>query len=169
MTGSSLSLASVLPYLSVIFQVGIMLCALLIMRSIVLNPKHKKIFDVPDAEKDFSDIHDIPPEIEVFTVDGSFALGALFRFDSVSGEFPSAITKVRILRFRGVSILDPSDLLRLRHFKEICEKKRIVLIFSDMNSEFVKILEDSWLADMQRNEMMFLDFATALKRARAFL
>lgn len=169
MTGSSLSLAGVLPYLSVFFQVGIMLCALLIMRSIVLNPKHKKIFDAPDADKDSFEVLDIPPEIEVFTVDGFFALGALHRFDTVSGEVPSVRPKVRILRLKQVSVLDPSDLLHLRHFKEICDKKGIKLIFSDINSEFMKIFEDSWLADMQKNEMIFLDLAGALKKARIFL
>lgn len=158
-----------LPYLSVVFQIGIMLLALLLMRHMISRSGSPKLSGHGPVEPEPPASLEVPEEVEVFTVDGLFALGALYKFDSVSHSVSPVTPKVRILRLKQVSALDPADLFQLRNFSKICHRKGIQLILSDVSPDFIETLRNSWAEEMTRDQRIFLGFHDAVKRASDFL
>lgn len=118
-----------------------------------------------EEEKQQARLRKISREISVFEITGPLFFGAADQLDRIAVRDN---TRILILRMRGVPALDSTALNALVHLKERCDKRRITLIFSHVNTQPMHVMEKAGFAkqvgaaNFRRNIDAALDYAESL-------
>jgi len=127
-------------------QTGIMLAALLFIKRMIdvtgIEDKRKGFgvsFASEDDEVEENDTNAItckivPPEVEVYEINGPFFFGVADRLKNVMDILKDP-PKVFILRMRHVPMVDATGLHALEEFFDSCHKEGTILVLSGVNEK----------------------------------
>jgi len=159
---------TVLVDLSVAIQVGVVLASLLFMRRMAEVTQVRPIRDITDYERgDLAEslAPDLPPDVEVFEINGSFCFGAARKFTETllaSQRSPRAV----ILRMRHVLAMDATGLQALEDVSARLSRRGATLLLSGIHAQPLLVLERSGALERIGPDHLFEDFADALAHAR---
>lgn len=106
----------------------------------------------------------VPPQVEVFEINGPFFFGAADMLQDVLVSLQTK-PKVFILRMRHVPIIDASGLHAIREFHHRCETSHMQLILSDIHGRLDIVLKKFGLNTLIGDQNIFPDINSALERA----
>ncbi|MCL2218532.1 MAG: sulfate permease [Chitinispirillia bacterium] len=165
---------TVLADLVVAIQAGVVLSVLLFMRQMA------KVSGVTEVSRELSgssseesasrydddakDLKRVPPETDVYEVNGPFFFGTAFKFEEAVGD-ESKLMKIRILRMRNVPIIDSSGINALRLFSAQCNKKKITLILSGVQRPVLRAIIKAELVGQIGHANITTHFDRAVDRA----
>lgn len=161
--------------LTLAIQVGLVLAALLFMKRMA---EVTNIQAVTKELRDDGDIYatdpngvrtrDVPPDVEVFEINGPFFFGAARKFkehvEAVLGR-----PRVLILRMRNVPAIDSTAMHALGEVVQACRREETLLVLSDVHAQPMFALAQSYLADRIGEENIVGHIDAALARAREHL
>jgi SulP family sulfate permease len=153
--------------LSVAIQAGVVLAALLFMRRMAEVTQVKSVRDIADYEGGDTPgdgIADLPPEVDVFEINGSFCFGAARKFSETlfaRGTRP----RVVILRMRHVLAMDATGLHALEEVANGLRKHGSILLLSGVHAQPLVAMERSGALERIGEDCLFDTFAEAVDRA----
>lgn len=167
---------TVLIDLTVAVQVGLVLAALLFM---------KRMSDVTNIQKITSDADDeetlasqpvdvdlsryvIPPEVEVYEINGPFFFGVADRLKDELGSLERP-PRVFILRLRHVLAIDATGLHALEELHHKCERQGTRLLLAGVHAQPLVALTRAGLDRVIGTDNLVGSFDDALARARQLL
>jgi sulfate permease, SulP family len=157
--------------LSVAIQAGVVLAALLFMRRMTEVTQVKSLRGVLDYEAgDTRDTlpADLPAELEIFEIHGSFCFGAARKFTETLLSIQSG-PRVVILRMRHVLAMDATGLYALEDVAARLQKRGISLLLSGVHAQPLVAMQRSGCLERIGAENVFESFAEALAHARPLL
>jgi len=157
--------------LSVAIQVGVVLAALLFMRRMADVTQVKQLMDTADydnVDMEPGEAPDVPPDVEVFEINGSFCFGAARKFAETLLATQST-PRVVILRMRHVLAMDATGLHALEDVAARLRKRGARLLLSGVHAQPLVALERSGAIGRIGEDNMFSSFAAALDLARALV
>ena len=157
--------------LSVAIQAGVVLAALLFMRRMADVTQVKPIRDIlayetgEDAEiAGLADL-EIPADVEVFEINGSFCFGAATKFTETLLSMRTR-PRVVILRMRHVLAMDATGLHALEDVAARLRRGGTSIVLSGVHAQPLVALERSGARERIGAENLASTFAEALERAR---
>ncbi len=165
---------TVLADLTIAIQVGLFLAMLLFMRRMALVTNigvfTKELKDSPDPSYDPNSVNkrDMPPQTEVYEINGPFFFGASYKFMAAMGGIETK-SKVRVLRMRNVLALDATGLHTLTEVYKTLKKRNVSLLISDLHTQPLIAMERSGLLEEIGEGNLFGNIDDALNRAREIL
>jgi SulP family sulfate permease len=161
--------------LTLAVQVGIVLAALLFMRRMtevtqvaaLRASDGGAIAESPDDD-DRDKLSELPPQVEVYEINGPFFFGVADRLKDVLAEL-EAPPQVFILRLRRVPAIDATGLEALAEFYEKCRRQGSTLVLSGVNPQPQRALERSGLLTRIGAQHVHPHIDAALAHARALL
>ena len=154
--------------LTVAIQVGIILASLLFMRRMAEVTEVKPIRDIVDYGKvdAFENgVLEVPAEVEVFEINGSFCFGAASKFTETLLATQSAPTVV-ILRMRHVLAMDATGLHALEEVADRLRRRGAHLLLSGLQAQPLIALERSGaLERIGGEDRLFSSFVDATSHA----
>jgi SulP family sulfate permease len=157
--------------LTVAIQVGVVLAALLFMRRMAEVTQVRQLRDLTDYERPddaFGADLELPPDVEVFEIHGSFCFGAARKFTEALLATRGA-PRVVILRMRHVLAMDATGLHALEDVAARLEKRGTHLLLSGVHAQPLVALERSGAIERLGEENTFVEFGAALERARSLV
>lgn len=110
----------------------------------------------------------IPPEVELYEVNGPLFFGAANRFDEIDRQV-SKLPRVRILRFRDVPLIDYTGMHALRIFCDKCRRNGIQLIVTGLHVQPLNEMVKASLYDLIGEDNVFSSMKEAIARAEELL
>lgn len=167
---------TVLVDLVVAVEVGVVLAALLFIGrmaqiSNVCPITGQITFGADDPEDDSRSIEKktVPPQVEVFDIQGPFFFGAVDQFkEQVLGSLDHDI-KIVILRMRLVPALDATGLNVLGDFFQRCRERRIVLLLCGVQTQPLDVIRHAPFYRRLKSYNICSNIDAALVRANAIL
>lgn len=156
-------------------EIGMILAALLFMKrmSEVSDVNHLTI----DSSEEFDEVSfnfhqentrfTTPAHIQVYEINGPFFFGAADKFLDVL-MMTNHTTKIIVLRMRNVPSIDATALHALRRFIEVCNKRKIELVISGLNTQPKKVLIKSNIYQLINSDNYFeviddaIDYANSI-------
>ena len=125
--------------LVIAIEIGMLLAVLLFMKrmSDESGVVGWKYFD-PDEDPDGMQLKPIPPQVRVYEIYGPMFFGSSGQIDTMSFR---DVTKVIIIRMRGVPALDATAMHSLDLFYERCKANGIQLVFSHVNEQPMRTMQ----------------------------
>ncbi len=154
--------------LTVAIQAGVVLAALLLMRRMAEVTQVRAIRDVLEyetAELAENGIAEVPDDVEVFEINGSFCFGAAAKFTETLLS-TSGTPRVVILRMRHVLAMDATGLEALEGVAIRLRRRGAHLLLSGIHAQPLIALERSGALERIGPENVLGSFAEALARAR---
>lgn len=154
--------------LTVAIQAGVVLAALLLMRRMAEVTQVRAIRDVLEyetAELAENGIAEVPDDVEVFEINGSFCFGAARKFTETLLSTQGA-PRVVILRMRHVLAMDATGLEALEGVAIRLRRRGARLLLSGIHAQPLIALERSGALERIGPENVLGSFAEALARAR---
>jgi SulP family sulfate permease len=164
-------LLTVMIDLTVAIQVGVVLASLLFMRRMAEVTQVKPIRDIMEyesAELAESGITEVPPEVEVFEINGSFCFGAARKFTETLLASRGA-PRVVILRMRHVLAMDATGLHALEDVAARLKRRGATLLIAGLHAQPLVALERSGALERIGADCLYEDFGDAVARARVLL
>jgi len=169
-------LLTVLVDLTVAVEVGIVLAAFLFMRRMAEVTNISAItreFDEGNDEGEAADPNSvrrrtIPPDVEVYEINGPFFFGAAEKFKETITELRRP-PRVLIIRMRNVPAMDSTGLNALRDVVGRFRRAGARVILSDVHAQPMVALQRSALADEIAEDDLVGNIDDALNVARAHL
>lgn len=158
--------------LNVAIEVGVVLSAFIFMKrmsdatSIKVLAKEFEKDDQPD-DQPLSAFH-IPPQVEIYEINGPLFFGAANRFDEVDRQVNEKPT-VRILRFRDVPLIDSTGMHALKSFYEKSKRAGIRLIITGLHVQPLNEMVKNNLYDLIGEKNVFSSMKEAISRAEVLL
>lgn len=163
-------LLTVLIDLTVAVQVGVLLAAMLFVKSLADSQTVKlcKILldenanEYPEAhDGDIIFRKDVPEGTAIFEITGPFFFAVA---DALNEELKELveIPKIFILRMRKVSMLDATGVHALKQFAERCHRENITLLLSGVKEPLATTLKDSGIENVVGREFIFKHIDDAL-------
>ncbi len=161
---------TVLIDLTVAVQVGVVLAALVFVKSMTDNTSveiYRKLVADNNNEAAVSDEgsvlldKDIPSDVAVFEINGPF-------FYSVADLLDEALLRLNpspryfILSLRKTPLIDATGLRAIKLFALKCKKKNITFLLANMNASQKSIFHSSGIVDIVGKEHLFPDMHTAI-------
>jgi SulP family sulfate permease len=153
---------TVLVDLTVAIEVGMVRAAFLFMRR--MSEVASVSLVTPDSGGD-GDIHDIPPSVSVYEIDGPFFFGAAETFRETMHELAERPT-VLVLRLRHVPVIDSTGLHALHDLVRRCASDGTRVILSGVTPGLRETIERSPLGRVLEPAQVFGDFEAAVAEAR---
>ncbi len=161
---------TVLIDLSVAIRVGVILAAFLFLQrmsnatqvALITNDLRE---EEPEEE---TPRHDIPPEVEVFEIDGSLFFGAIEQFRDAVQRFEKP-PRVLILEMSKVLTVDSTGLQALEDLHRRCEKNRTRLILSGIRAQPLFAMQRAGFIDAIGEAQVVGDLTEAIERSHALL
>jgi len=154
--------------LTVAIQAGVVLAALLFMRRMAdvtqVRPV-RGILDYEAGEAPPDGSSDVPPEVEVFEINGSFCFGAARKFTETLLA-SHGTPRVVILRMRHVLAMDATGLHALEDVAARLRRRGAHLLLSGVHAQPLVALERSGSLERIGPENLFTRFADAAERAK---
>ena len=162
-------LLTILVDLTVAIPVGMVLAAFLFMRrmaDVSQVSSLQNICEVDEEEADDISIRnrDIPPEIEVFEINGPFFFGASEKFSTAMRLFKK-IPKTLIIRMRNVPAMDATGFHALENVCADSAKKGIIVLLSGVQKQPMEVLKKSGFIERFGKDKIFPNIDKALARA----
>jgi len=154
--------------LVVAIQVGVALAALLFMRRMAEVTQVRQLRDLTEYEAFESTevgTPDVPSNVEVFEINGSFCFGAARKFSETVLASRST-PKVVILRMRHVLAMDATGLYALEDVIVRLKKRGSRLLLSGVHAQPLFALERSGMLERIGEDCLFSNFEDAAHRAR---
>ena len=123
-------------------------------------------FDEAHEEHEQAKLRRIPRAISVFEITGPLFFGAA---DQISQIVARENSKILIVRMRSVPALDSTAMNALVHLHERCQKKRITLLFSHVNSQPLHAMEKAGFIERIGRENICTNIDAAIERAQTLL
>jgi SulP family sulfate permease len=164
-------LLTVVIDLTVAIQVGVVLASLLFMRRMAEVTQVKPIRDIVDYGKvDMLEngSAEIPADVEVFEINGSFCFGAASKFTETLLASRSAPAVV-ILRMRHVLAIDATGLHALEEVAARLQRRGASLLLSGLHAQPLIALERSGVIERIGEDHLFENFSDAVSRARSLV
>ncbi len=164
-------LLTVMVDLTVAIQVGVVLASLLFMRRMAEVTQVKPIRDIMEyesSELQESGVAEVPPNVEVFEINGSFCFGAARKFTETLLASRGA-PRVVILRMRHVLAMDATGLHALEDVAARLRRRGASLLISGLHAQPLVVLERSGALQRLGADSLFEDFADAVAHARVLL
>ncbi len=157
--------------LTVAIQAGVVLASLLFMRRMAEVTRVQAIRDIVDYGKpseDASDLANLPDDVEVFEINGSFCFGAARQFTETLLASRVA-PRVVILRMRHVLAMDATGLHALEDVASRLRQRGASLLISGIHAQPLTVLERSGAIERLGEDHLFDDFSDALTAAKRLL
>jgi SulP family sulfate permease len=164
-------LLTVIVDLTVAIQVGVVLASLLFMRRMAEVTQVNSLRDMLDYDKEESienSLPEIPQDVEVFEINGSFCFGAARKFTETLLASRSA-PKVVILRMRHVLAMDATGLHALEDVASRLRRRGASLLLSGIHAQPLIALERSGALERIGADHVLANFADAVSMARALV
>ena len=157
--------------LTVAIQTGVVLAALLFMRRMTEVSQIEAIRDI--AEYEPAEIHenhapDVPADVEVFEINGSFCFGAVRKFTETQLASHSA-PRVVILRMRHVLAMDATGLHALEDVAAGLRRRGASLLLSGIHAQPLTALERSGGIERIGEDHLFANFSDAVAYAKLLI
>ncbi|MFI3208364.1 MAG: sulfate permease [Eubacteriales bacterium] len=148
--------------LVVAIEIGLLLAAILLIK------RMSEVAEVKEWTYDIlgnTNLRKVPKGVLVYEVVGPMFFAAA---DKIMSVYQDKNTKAIILRMRNVPAMDMSALRKLEELQRACERRGIILIFSHVPEQPMKVMEKSGFTETvgSRNFCMHID--DALLRAEKF-
>lgn len=166
-------LLTVLFDLTIAIEVGLLLALLLLLKRLS-ETSTIAIFkkDVPITDDDGNILQNqalhLPPDVEVYEIEGPFFFGIASKFDEVT-QFIGKRPKVRIIRMRKVPFIDSSGIHNLESLIRKAEKEHIQIILSGVNMNVQKTLTKAGITKTLGRTFICSNFDIAVKKASAIV
>ncbi len=159
--------------LTIAIEIGMVLAVLLFMRrmSEVSNVGViKRELKDEDEKKDPNSIsiREVPPETEIYEIDGPFFFGAAHKFNDTMKSIEKP-PKVRIIRMRNVPAIDATGLNMLNRLFEEGKNDGIHLILSGVHTQPLYAMTQFGLLDKIGEKNIFGNIDDALDKARELM
>ncbi|GJM43187.1 MAG: sodium-independent anion transporter [Gemmatimonadota bacterium] len=154
--------------LTVAIQVGVVLASLLFMRRMAEVTEVKPIRDIVDYDKvDLVEdgTLEVPAEVDVFEINGSFCFGAASKFTETLLASQGTPTVV-ILRMRYVLAIDATGLHALEEVANRLRHRGAHLLLSGLHAQPLVAMERSGALARIGEDQLFGSFADAVSHAR---
>lgn len=167
-------LLTVLIDLTVAIQVGVVLSAMLFLKSMtdVTSVKICQILVKENthqpAEQSDGEIlfrTDVPEDVAVFEIKGPFFYSIADLLQDALNQLQPA-PRVFILRLRHVSLIDSTGMKALRQFAKTCKQKNIVLLLSGVHGGLADLLHQGGVEEILGPQQIFPHINAALAYAR---
>jgi len=168
---------TVLFDLVIAIEVGMIIAMFLFVRrmsenKVIRNVSHELGFVMNDEEDedDESDILDglmenqLNSEIELYEVNGPFFYGVVNTFLDMLNEMRTT-TKILVLRMKNVHSMDATALNGLKQLDRRCKAQKILILYSETNTQPMKVLERSGFVDRIGKEHFFNTTVEAIQVA----
>jgi len=155
--------------LSVAIQVGVVLASLLFMRRMAEVTQVKPMREITDYEHGEwaeSAAPEVPGDVAVFEINGSFCFGAARKFTETLLATQGS-PRVVILRMRHVLAMDATGLQALEDVAARLARRGAVLLLSGVHAQPLLVLERSGAMERIGADHLFERFDDALRHARA--
>lgn len=157
--------------LTVAIQAGVVLAALLFMRRMADVTSVRRFRDILEYETDDSapgpDL-DLPPEVDLFEIHGSFCFGAARKFTETlltSRGRPQVV----ILRMRHVLAIDATGLQALEDVAARLRSQGATLLLAGLHAQPLMAMERSGALDRLGPDHLFGTLADAIAHARSLV
>jgi SulP family sulfate permease len=157
--------------LTVAIQAGVVLAALLFMRRMADVTSVRRFRDILEDETDDSapgpDL-DLPPEVDLFEIHGSFCFGAARKFTETlltSRGRPQVV----ILRMRHVLAIDATGLQALEDVAARLRSQGATLLLAGLHAQPLMAMERSGALDRLGTDHLFGTLADAVAHARSLV
>ena len=126
-------------------EVGMLLAMLLFLKrmSEESGVVSWKYYD-PDEDPDGMNLKPLPPQVRVYEIFGPMFFGSSSQIETMNFR---DVTKVIIIRMRGVPALDATAMHSLENFYERCHEKDIQLVFSHVNEQPMNTMQKDGFVD----------------------
>jgi len=154
--------------LTVAIQAGVVLASLLFMRRMAQVTQVNPIRDIVDYDaSDRIELGgpEIPENVEVFEINGSFCFGAASKFTETLLATQS-VPAVVILRMRNVLAIDATGLHALEEVAARLQRRGASLLISGIHAQPLTALEKSGALQRIGEDHLFESFAEAVSHAR---
>lgn len=155
--------------LVIAIEVGIVLACLLFMKRMsdetnLRGWRYTEQLTEKELAAETAQLRSLPKEIRVYEFTGPLFFGAADRIDEITVK---EMTKILILRMRGVPSLDITAMNALESLSEKCKKKGITLIFSHVNEQPMRAMKKAGMVNRVGKENFCPNIDAAIKRAEA--
>lgn len=158
--------------LTAAIQVGVILSAFIFMKRMSDATSIKLIMkeiQEPESMDDNSLLKiSVPAGVQVYEIHGPLFFGAVNRFDEIDRQV-SDKSKVRILRFCDVPLIDSTGLRALQRFYEKCQKRHIHLIVTGLHVQPLNEIVKTNLYELIGEDNVFSNMKQAIARANQLL
>lgn len=168
-------LLTVFVNLTVAIEVGMVLAAVLFVRRMVevtnVSVMGSDVDDPGDrysTDRNAAHLRDVPPEVEIFEINGPFFFGAAEAFKEAMGQVAGR-PKVLIVRMRDVPAIDSTGMHALRDVVQRSRRDGTLVLLSDVHSQPLVAMTRSGLLDEVGDDNVFGNLDDALDRARGQL
>jgi sulfate permease, SulP family len=165
---------TVLVDISIAIQFGLVLAAFLFVKRVSETSGIKVLDSSMDEDSSYltedsnPEKLDIPPDVEIFQINGPFFFGVANRFEEAEKQLGNK-PRVRIIRMRLVPFIDSTGLKNLESFLEKARSSDIHIIFSGLAQQPFNTLKKNGIIDKIGPENVCINIDEALKRARECL
>jgi SulP family sulfate permease len=121
----------------------------------------------PESDPQGISQREIPPDVEVYELQGPFFFGAADLFQDSLSNFEKP-PQVMILRMRHVPWIDSSGIYALKDFIKNCTRHKMTLILSGVRGQTESALKKAGIHRILENKV-FPDIDTSLKEAKKIL
>ena len=160
--------------LTVAIEIGMVLAVFLFMRrmAMVANvgvvTRELSDDDEPAVDPMSIDKKDVPPDVEVFEINGPFFFGAVEKFKEAT-EIIEKPPKVRIIRMRNVPAIDSTGLHVLEEVLRDSRKEGTEVIFSGVHAQPLMAFDNSGLLQKIGEKNIHSNIDESLNRAKEIL
>jgi len=161
--------------LTVAIQVGVLMAMVLFVKrtaetSEIQVIKNQFDGDTADEVKDTDDNLGLvlPPDTEVYEINGPFFFGAANKFDEALRRVGGRRPKVRIIRMSKVPFIDSTGLNNLRSLCKKSKTEQIQIILTEVNEQPMSVIAKAGLEEILGENNICTTIAEALERARQF-
>jgi SulP family sulfate permease len=157
--------------LTIAIEIGLLMAIILFLKRVTetssISVIENEVRASENEENTTAEVLDIPPETEVYEINGPFFFGIANKFDEVEGRFTRKRPKIRIVRMRKVPFIDSTGLHNLRNLWRRSDKEKIQLILSGVNADVRRTIEKSGFADELGREFICSHISEAVQKAHA--
>ncbi len=157
--------------LTVAIQVGVVLASLLFMHRMAEVTQVNPIRDIMEYERSElleNGAPEIPANVEVFEINGSFCFGAARKFTETLLASRGA-PRVVILKMKHVLAMDATGLHALEDVAARLRRRGATLLIAGVHAQPLIVLERSGAIERIGEDCLFTNFAEAVAHARSLL
>lgn len=156
--------------LTIAIEIGILLAMVLLVKRVSETSSVSVITDELNMNENGEQTTDsdklvLPPDVEVYEIDGPFFFGIANKFDETMRKQNKKRPEIRIIRMRKVPFMDSTGLHNLESLYRLSNKEGIQLVLSGVNEKVKSVLINSGLADKIGQDNICANINDALARA----
>ena len=149
--------------LVVAIEIGMVLACLLFIKRMSEETHAESWTYVDDDTQDVDEqLRKLPLQIRVYEITGPLFFGAA---DAIEHIVVKDFTTCLVLRMRSVPAIDSTAMNALQDLICVCESKGIMVVFSHVNEQPMKVMQKSGFAELVGEENFCPNISAALKRA----